>query len=237
MAVASYKSRLMLGAYGLTTNLTDITHAPVITMLDSTTLVNTARTFIPGQITSTVAMKGILDTSGAAGAEIDVVNNWTGDSPISFGPSGLAVGAELVSCNALKAQFTPSAQASGIVVFDLQAQADGAVDYGSSLHDLAAETANGASSSATSVDGGAASSNGGCGYLHVTAFSGFSQVVFKVQHSTDNSIFTDLITFTTVTATTSQASVVAGSVNRYVCLSWTKTGTGSVTFTAGFARR
>lgn len=74
--------------------------------------------------------------------------------------------------------------------------------------------------------------------LHVTAFSGFSGVTVKVQ-SDDNSGMTtptDRITFTAATGTTSQFASVAGdfSTETYHRVTWTVTGSGSITFVAAF---
>jgi hypothetical protein len=97
------------------------------------------------------------------------------------------------------------------------------------LHVLGAEV--GAGNSA-SVDNGASSANGGIGALHVTAATGSGTV--KVQHSTDNITFADLITFTATAAATSEAISVTGTVNRYLRDNHTP-GT-SITYVAGFAR-
>lgn len=70
--------------------------------------------------------------------------------------------------------------------------------------------------------------------LHVTAYSGFTNVVFKIQ-SDDNGGFpspTDRITFTTVTGRTSEFTSVAGdfSSETGMRVTWDVTGSGSVTF-------
>lgn len=70
--------------------------------------------------------------------------------------------------------------------------------------------------------------------LHVTAYSGLTNVVFKVQ-SDDNSGFsspTDRITFATVTGRTNEFASVAGnfSTETHHRVTWTVTGSGSVTF-------
>lgn len=70
--------------------------------------------------------------------------------------------------------------------------------------------------------------------LHVTAWSGLTSLVVKVQ-TDDNSGFTsatDRITFSTATGTTSEWSSVAGAFNTetHVRVSYTIVGTGSVTF-------
>lgn len=75
--------------------------------------------------------------------------------------------------------------------------------------------------------------------LHVTAYTGFTNVVFKIQ-SDDNGGFssaTDRITFTTVTGITSQFASVAGSFSSETVqrIQATVTGSGSVSYVAAFA--
>lgn len=81
--------------------------------------------------------------------------------------------------------------------------------------------------------------NGGAGYQAISAFSGFTGVVGKVQHSVDNSVWADLVTFTNVTAgpVAERIVVAAGTtVNRYTRHIGTVTGAGSITPFAGFSR-
>lgn len=77
---------------------------------------------------------------------------------------------------------------------------------------------------------------GGAGYLQVTAYSGFTNVVVRIRHSPDDITYADLITFATVTGITSQRVVVAGTVDRYLCSTGTVTGSGSITPFSGFSR-
>lgn len=91
-----------------------------------------------------------------------------------------------------------------------------------------------------SVDNTASSTAGGMATLHVTANSiAGGATTIKVQHSTDNSTWADLITFSAVSAstTTNQLSAVAGTVNRYLRVTASTAGSsGSITFHVGFAR-
>ena len=76
--------------------------------------------------------------------------------------------------------------------------------------------------------------------LHVTANDRSATVDVKIQHSTDDSVWADLITFTQVGvgAETAEAKTVSGTVNRYVRAARTvAAGTGSITYAVGFARR
>lgn len=74
--------------------------------------------------------------------------------------------------------------------------------------------------------------------IHVTAYSGFTNVVFKIQSddSSGMSSATDRITFTTVTGTTSEFASVAGnfSSETHHRITYDVTGSGSVTVFAVF---
>ena len=100
------------------------------------------------------------------------------------------------------------------------------------LHVLGADST---SANGTSVDNAASSANGGRANLHVTAATGTGGTV-KIQHSTNNSTWVDLVTFTASTAASCQTSTVTGTVNRYLRAISTINSTSSVTFVAGFAR-
>lgn len=70
----------------------------------------------------------------------------------------------------------------------------------------------------------------GAADLHVTALTlgGYTSVTVKVRHSADNITFTDLVTFTTVTAAPfAERKAVTGTVQRYTAISWDFIGAGS----------
>jgi hypothetical protein len=72
--------------------------------------------------------------------------------------------------------------------------------------------------------------NGAAGIQAISAYAGFTGVVGKIQHSADNSAWTDLITFTNVTnAPVAERLTVTGTINRYTRHVGTVTGTGSMT--------
>lgn len=108
-------------------------------------------------------------------------------------------------------------------------------DLGVSLHDLVAETS-AAPVNYSSVDESAATSEGGVGHLHVTAFTG-TDITIKIQHSTDNNTWADLITFTQVTGVTKERIAVTGTVNRYVRAIVSAGTFSSATFVVAFGRR
>jgi len=77
---------------------------------------------------------------------------------------------------------------------------------------------------------------GGVGYLHVTAFSGFTGVLPSIMHSSDDTTYASLIAFTNVTAITKERLTVSGTVDRYLSSKVDVTGSGSVTPFMGFCR-
>lgn len=82
---------------------------------------------------------------------------------------------------------------------------------------------------------------GGVGHLQVSAFSGFTAVTVKIRSSSDDVTYADLLTFAPVTAPPPDASAaqrltVAGTIARYLSVTGTVTGSGSITPFAGFKR-
>lgn len=89
----------------------------------------------------------------------------------------------------------------------------------------------------TGVDNLASSASGGVGYLQVSQFAGITGFIGLIEHSTNNSVWSTLVTFTNVTsAPTAQRIAVAGTVNRYLRFNGDVTGTGTITAFAGFSR-
>jgi hypothetical protein len=80
-------------------------------------------------------------------------------------------------------------------------------------------------SQASSIDNGASSAGGGAAVAFITnlVLGTATNLVLKVRHSTDNSTWADLITFSTATTAPFDGGVltVAGTVNRYLACSWT----------------
>ena len=58
----------------------------------------------------------------------------------------------------------------------------------------------------------------------------------RLQHSTNNSTWADLVTFPSINSNTSCTKEVSGRVNRYLRARWTEGAVGNVTFVVGFAR-
>lgn len=196
-----------------------------------------ARTYLPGLRGGTLSLAGHWDA--AAGATDPVFNAALGTDAgqiVTRGFDGLALGAVV---QMVLSRFTSKRDTDpldGIIGVSVAIQADGGVDRGVSLHNLAAETATG---NGGNVDNAVSTPNGAVAHLHISAVSGTTpSLTVKVQHSVDNSVWIDLITFAAATAVGSQRASATGTVNRHLRAQWTISGTTpSFTFAVAAARR
>lgn len=129
--------------------------------------------------------------------------------------AGTAIGNAAASLIAKKSDQSVTRGEDGSLVLATSAQATGSpLEWGLQLTDGKQSL----SGTASSVDHGAATSFGGAAYLHLFSVTAGTAIV-KVQHSTDDSTFADLITFSTTAAGTAERGVTAAvttTVNRYV---------------------
>lgn len=235
--VASLKSRLYVGTLAFAQYTRGFSFTADSMMLDVTTLVDTARKFIPGQTTGTASMDLLLDSDATAGGEFALLATWQGTPQVvTLLPSGTTRGAECWNLLGNQSQVSMSTPVGDVVSAAVSIQCDGPADAGVVLDP---ETAITADTNGASVDNGAATSNGGVAHLHVTAFSGLTSNSVIVEHSTNDSVWATLGTFTLATGTTSERLVIAAgtTVNRYLRVRDDVTGTGSCTRIVTFARR
>lgn len=198
------------------------------------------KTYVIGLIGGDITFSGMF--SGANNEVDERFNAWNGDDldhVVSIYHEGTVAGGRVTTVNGKFHSKSISGSISDIVGIQAAVIGDGPMRSGASVHDFTvAETTGG---NTTGIDNTAASALGGSGTLHVTANSRNGATVAKIQHSTDNSIWSDLITFTSVpNATTAKEKIALGAtatVNRYVRGLWTIAGSsGSVSFALSFTR-
>lgn len=177
----------------------------------------------------------VTDAANAGAAKIDGVDNGL---LVTILPEGDTIGLPAIFTAADLENFEVEAEVDDAVKVTIEGTADNMVDMGTSHKALAAETA---STNSASVDNLAGTTNGGAAILHVTTVSGTTpSLTVDVQHSTDNSTFVDLITFTAKTAAGYERKELAAgtTVNRYTRCQSTISGTSpSFTYQMSFARR
>lgn len=175
-------------------------------------------------------------TNGAHTALVTVASSPQGSRRIiTFGFGGTALGDPFTGAEGAYSQsYEVLSKVGDLTKANPTYGIYGQVDQGVILHPLGAETVD---TNGTSVDNGAASTNGGAAILQVKAFSGLSSAVFTVADSANNSAFSTIATFATVTsAPTAERIALAGTIRQYTRYVVDVTGTGSVTFMVGLAR-
>jgi hypothetical protein len=75
---------------------------------------------------------------------------------------------------------------------------------------------------------------GGSAYIQATAVTG--SVAVKIEHSTDNVSWVDLVTFTAVTAAIAERKAIAGTINQYTRVTYTLDGGESITLQVSLHR-
>lgn len=99
------------------------------------------------------------------------------------------------------------------------------------LHPLSSSTT---ASTGTTLDGVAETANGGRGTLHVMGVTG--SWGFAISHSSNDTSYTALVSFTKSSSTGAETIEVTGTVKRYLRYSLTNSSAGVVDWVAGFAR-
>lgn len=204
-AVHGRNTAVWSGAYDISNYLNSFKADRNAPELDSTTFQDTARTYVA------TFQEGGIDLEGFF--SIDATDNDTAEdrfrialasstnTVVSVAPEGGSTfGNRVILCDATENNHAISSQTQSLI--QSNASFRGQVDHGVLLAAKAARTSSG---NGTGVDNVVATYNGGVGHQHVFAVSGTSPTLdTKIQHSTDNSTFVDLITFTQATAITGE---------------------------------
>lgn len=212
-------------------------------LLETTAFGATGRTYLLGFKNGTASLKGFWDGATAAvDAVLSAALGSAGGEIVTIAPDGLTVGKRLHLLLSRLTKYSVSTPVDGVVAVTADMQADGGIDYGISLHDLAEETVSG---SGSAVNHGAATANGAVAHLHCTATIATSSETLDViiEQSATGAWAgeeTTLLSFTQLALVTAKERVaVAGTVQQYLRATWTEGGTGTPgwTFTVGVARR
>lgn len=234
------QSRIYVGILAASCYARNASASSATAMLDTTTLCDTTRIFIPDmEETGQFAVDGPLDVDGSANGQFDAIADVkasTTPTPITFMPVGTDGAAWLIQGNEVDLQLTNNVGETAD--WSMSAQTHG-------QHDLRGEILENATTvtvdtNGTTHDSGAATTNGAILHLHVTAFSGFTSDAITVEGSATGAFGgeeTTIATFTTVTGLTSERLAITGTVHRYLRVVDDVTGTGSITRLVAISRR
>ena len=209
----------LVGGYNfLASKLTGLTFRQESVMEPATGLGDTVESQLPtglskGILTQTGGFFDTTSTVHAALAAAVPTSVQATQRVACFAWAGQTAGQQMTG---LAGTYTDSYQVQGQVGKLTKANAthvvSGVVDQGIILQPLAAFDGDWTSAS---YDSGAASAAGGAGYLQVT--TSFGAFVGVIQDSSNDSVWTDLITFSTVTSSpTALRATVSGAVKRYL---------------------
>lgn len=207
---------------------------------------NRSKEYIVGQYDGKASFGGMYDaTPGVVNPSADAIllglAGTTANFPVSFFPDGgVAVGRRCRVGTSILGSYAPSAPVGGVVTVKFDCQLSKPSHGGYCLTDGVALTTAQAKNY-TSVDNGSltpSTPNGILANIHVPANTWSGITTVKVQHSTDNSVWVDLITQVVPASTVGAYNLSSvGGVNRYVrAMVTTATGSGSVTVIVAFAR-
>jgi len=225
---------VLLDNTNLSTTLTDASVSLTADVAETSTFTASSKTYVAGLKDGTVTLSGYFEsTSPDADAEF-LAQLGSSGSAFSIAPIGYTRGNATEFGNVIETSYDRSADIGSVVAVAVAFQFDGDAYNGKSL---LAPTAITSSSNQTGVDYAAAGTNGGAGVLHCTVSSGSPTLDVKIQTSADNVSYSDYITFSQATGTTSELKTSASNPARYARAVLTFGGSGSITAAISFAQK
>ncbi len=206
-----------------------------IAMADDTNLSDTALRYRPGRHSGSLSLDGLYSDGATEFTDIaEEVFGVAGSTYMVFPTGYSTVGADVAMMRGTWATHKIEVGDDGNVSAAAEVIATSGLEPGRVLHGLTAETA---TVDTASVNHGAATANGGAAYIAVTT-DNFTSATVKVQHSANDSAWSDLLTFSALSVITSERSAVAlgTAVNQYLRSSISAFVGTSMTFAVGFCR-
>jgi hypothetical protein len=186
---------------------------------DVTCFGDSAKRVQVGIVDGMLSAEGIYDAAAVGTPDTDTVLRAALEAAeplVSYAPEGSAIGKPVEGVAGPETGYSIESPATDIIAVKCSLQSSHGLERMLSLHDMVAQTAG--TNNYASIDNGASSALGIVAYLHVTSVTA-GNVAVKVQHSVDDAVWVDLVTFVAVTnaqAPQAQRIVVAGTVNRYL---------------------
>lgn len=231
--------KVFVDEFDFSSYFNDVSASTTVETAETTSFGSDAKEYITGLRDGTVSLSGMFEGTASVGTDdyFETVLGADVKQKVIVASEGHTLGGRAVMLESDATSYEVSGAIADVVQASAEFQSSEGVEHGVILSSGAAITATG---TGTGVDNGAATSNGGVGYLSVPVNTRNGNVTVKIQASADNSTFADLITFTVVSSATktSERVEVTGTVARYLRVSYTVAGaTGSATPIVAFSRR
>lgn len=225
---------ILVGSFDLSQYFRRWTVTQQNALVEQTGFTDSARNFIDGLRSGSLSISGMWDpAAGASDVRLDAELRSTSNSVVTVSSDDSTAGNACFLFGGKVPSVNIENSFEDLISVKAEWQSD--TDYplgGVWIHKLQTETT---LTAGPSVDGGAASTNGGRANLHVTAFSGTSAGV-DVEDSADNFTFASLLSFTSVTGVTSESKAITGTIRRYTRHATSGTFT-SITFAESIGRK
>lgn len=234
---------VLINAADFTAWLNEASMSGEIDATETTVFGQGNKTYIVGLADGKITFGGLFDGGSTASDALtatmraNAISNGTA-VVATYMPEGNVYGKRCSIAQGVLTSYEVSGAVADVNEAKYEVQTDGGLDSGLILA-AATSVATATTTNGTAIDNTALTSSGAAAVLHVTANANAGATTFKVQHSVDNSVWVDLITFTSVSASTTsfQRGTVTGTVNRYLRSQATTAGAGNITFTIAAARR
>lgn len=234
---------VLINASDFTSYLNDASSSGEIDAAETTVFGTGVKQYMVGLADGKVSLGGLFD--GGAGASdaltatmlANAISTGT-DVVVTYGMEGIADGKRCHMAQGVLTSYEVTSAVGDVNEAKYEVQTDGGVWSGFVLEGKQS-VSTATTTLGTGIDHGTTSPNGVSATLHVTANANAGSTTLKVQHSVDNTTYTDLVTFTAIPASTTgfQYATAAGTVNRYLRGQSVTAGAGNITYTISAARR
>lgn len=218
--------------YNMSQYLSSIEAPSTVDTAETTTLDKESKTYIAGKQDATLTAEGLYD--GDIGAVDEALNDAIGVdySEWSYYFGGDTAGNRGYGLAVSQTEYNVNSTIDDAVRITVSGQSSVIKESLISITPLVTVSASG---STASVDNGASSANGGSAYLHAIDVTG--TVSIKLEQSANDSTWSDLVTFTDVSADhVSERVEFTGTVERYVRATYTLDGGETLQFQVGIHR-
>lgn len=231
--------RVYINGFDISAFLKQAGGGATVQMLDTTAFGTTDdMTFIPSLKKATMKMNGMLDETAVTGIGTLLEAAFgAANSIFTLVPSsGDVIGQACFGFSANLGTYNLDTSVGGIGKLDAEATSNYGWERLIIHHAMTTEVA---TATGAAQDNGAASTNGGVGFLQVPDITGITALDVVIQDSADGSTgWATILTFTSVTADRAKQRVaITGTVRRFTRYVATFTGAGSAQFHVGFGRK
>lgn len=230
-------TKVYANGFDLSAYFNEAGHEGVCDVAESATFGDSAKEILAGLKSGKLSLAGVYDGAVAAVDEfLASVLGAAAESVWTYLPQGDANGNVAYGVKGVETAYSAKGSITDLVRVNAEANSNVGEERLIVHHALTTEVATG---NGVAQDGGAATTNGGVGYLHVPDITGITNLAVVIQDSADGaSGWATILSFTGVTADNAKERMaIAGTVRRWTRTTWTFTGAGSAQFFVGFGRK